>query len=347
MTVGGITLIIFSGLGVVHGIFLAISLWFFRHGSHTSNRLLSLLLLVLSFRVGKSVFLEFTNDLDIKIIFSGLASMLAIGPLFYLYTLSAIDKSFALKKKHLIHFAPLLPALTFGILINDNWAENLPTSIFVALFTTYYGHYLAYLVMTYTRILKIKNQGDQTATYRLLRLLLIALMAVWLAYVLNLFDDFIPYVVGPILYTSVAYVMSFVIIQKGYVKMIHNTKYKTTPVSDAQVRDIFAKALALIKGQKQFRDSGLTLKSMSHTLGVSPQVLSLAINKESHTNFNQFINQHRIDESIRLFQDEKYSHYTIAAIAYEVGFNSISSFNTAFKQQTGKKPLQYRNELIK
>lgn len=347
MAVGNITLVIFSGLGVVHGIFLAISLWFFRHGSKTSNKILSLLLLVLSFRIGKSVFLEFTDDLNIKIIFSGLASIMAIGPLFYLFTLSCIDKSFAISKRHLLHFLPSLFGLAFGLLINERWIEQLSTDVFVALFIFYYGHYIVYLGIGYFLIHKIKNASAQRSTYHLLRLLVLTLLIIWTVYILNLLDEFIPYVVGPVLYTSVAYVVSFIIIQKGYVKKIHNAKYKTTPVSDAQAQDIFMKARDLIKEQKQFRDAGLTLKSMSKALNVSPQTLSLAINKESHVNFNQFINQHRIEESIRLLQNEKYNHYTVAAIAYEVGFNSISSFNTAFKKQTGKTPLQYRNGLIK
>ena len=64
-------------------------------------------------------------------------------------------------------------------------------------------------------------------------------------------------------------------------------------------------------------------------------------------NFNGFINHHRVEESLKLFDDDQYSNHTIAAIAMEVGFNSISSFNKAFKSQVGKTPQAYRQQLMK
>jgi len=66
-----IILVIVSGLGVIHGLFLAIFLWAYPKGNLLANKLLSALLITLSFRVGKSVFLEFTQDLDVKIVFVG------------------------------------------------------------------------------------------------------------------------------------------------------------------------------------------------------------------------------------------------------------------------------------
>ncbi len=57
MSATDILLIIVSGLGVIHGLYLAIFLWLYPKGNSLSNKLLTALLLVLSFRVGKSVFL--------------------------------------------------------------------------------------------------------------------------------------------------------------------------------------------------------------------------------------------------------------------------------------------------
>jgi AraC-like DNA-binding protein len=56
----------------------------------------------------------------------------------------------------------------------------------------------------------------------------------------------------------------------------------------------------------------------------------------------RLINKDRIDEAKRnLFNPDK-QHLTIIDIAYEVGFNSKSAFNTAFKKSTNMTPSQYK-----
>jgi AraC-like DNA-binding protein len=42
--------------------------------------------------------------------------------------------------------------------------------------------------------------------------------------------------------------------------------------------------------------------------------------------------------------DPSYNRLTIAAIAFECGFNSLSSFNTAFKKMKGKTPSVFKRE---
>ena len=71
--------------------------------------------------------------------------------------------------------------------------------------------------------------------------------------------------------------------------------------------------------------------------------LSHVINASFNQNFRDFINSYRIEESkSRLVQDDM----NILNIAYEVGFNSKSAFNTAFKKFTGMTPKEYRKKNI-
>jgi hypothetical protein len=58
-----IILILACGLGVIHGWFLSIFLWFYQKGNLKANRWLSALLAILSLSVGKSIFLAFTKKL--------------------------------------------------------------------------------------------------------------------------------------------------------------------------------------------------------------------------------------------------------------------------------------------
>jgi AraC-like DNA-binding protein len=63
-------------------------------------------------------------------------------------------------------------------------------------------------------------------------------------------------------------------------------------------------------------------------------------------NFNQWLNHVRIHEAKKMFVDEKFAHYSIEGISQEVGFSSISSFNMAFKKETGLTPSVFRKSVL-
>ncbi len=345
MSASQILLVIISGLGVIHGLFLAIFLWTTQKGRTLANRLLSILLIVLSFRVGKSVFLEFLENLDAKFIFIGLGTIMAIGPLYYLFAMASADQSFRWTKRHLLHFIPCFLAVSFGFWIDDEDLKTLPKLLFFILFISYYGHFLLYLIKTKWYIAKQRKSGLPDKTYNLLTLLFFGLLIVWVVYVINLFDELIPYIVGPIIYSIVAYSISFIVIAKGYLQNEKQEKYKTTRISDEQMELLFARVRTLIVDEKQYKNPELTLKSLSATLNVSTQVLSMVINHKSENNFNAFVNHYRVEEAILLLNNPNYKNHTISSIAFEAGFNSISSFNSAFKKQTNKTPQAYRNQI--
>ena len=342
MTAGQILLIVISGLGVLHGMFLALFLLTNTKGNLLANRLLSILLIILSFRVGKSVFLEFLDKLDAKFIFIGLGTMMIIGPIFHFYTKAIADKSFRWSNKLLIHFIPALLAILFGFWIEERHLETLPRILFAFLFLSYYSHYLAYLIKTKLYISRQRKAGLEDSIHKLTNLIFYGLLVIWVAYFLNLIEDIVPYVVGPILYSIVAYTVSFIIISKGYIRDINQEKYKTTRVSDDQTERLFTKVIDIVATNQQYTNPELTLKSLSESLNVSTQVLSMVINQKSGKNFNAFVNHYRIEEALKLLSDSDHQNFTISAIAFKVGFNSLSSFNSAFKKQTGKTPQAHR-----
>ncbi|MEX0289954.1 MAG: helix-turn-helix domain-containing protein [Flavobacteriaceae bacterium] len=61
--------------------------------------------------------------------------------------------------------------------------------------------------------------------------------------------------------------------------------------------------------------------------------------------FQDFVNSYRIEEFRRRIASQKYRHYTIFGIATEVGFNSKSTFNNAFKKFVGITPQEYKWEI--
>ena len=341
LTVSEIALVIISGLGVIHGLLLATFLFLHRRGSSLSNQLLGLLLVVLSFRVGKSVLLEFTENLNVKLIFIGLGSMLLIGPLFYLFSKSLSIRAFSLRKTHLFHFLPAILGVGFGIWMEESHLRSYPIWVFIVAYATYYGHYIVYLLIGYRDAIKVDTM--QPSNFRLLRLTFFGLLAIWVVYILNLFDDDIPYIIGPVLYSVVAYSISFVIIKNRFIDKVDQEKYKSTQIPESLSEEIYTKIQKLMVDEKAFKNPDLSLKSLSGQFRQSPQIISMVVNQKSGKNFNSFINHYRIEEARQQLRNPKLEHFTISAIATESGFNSISSFNTAFKKQTGLTPLAFRN----
>lgn len=98
---------------------------------------------------------------------------------------------------------------------------------------------------------------------------------------------------------------------------------------------------------KYYLDPDLSLRVLAEELGVHHNTLTRLINKGSGKNFNDFINQFRIDEVKRKIVDPTNAHLTIEAVAYESGFNSKATFNRNFKKITGMTPREYLRTIRK
>ena len=97
---------------------------------------------------------------------------------------------------------------------------------------------------------------------------------------------------------------------------------------------------------KPFLDASLTVVGLANQLGVSKQELSLLINKNLNQHFFDFINGYRIRLAMEILKDPSKKKFTVLEILFEVGFNSKSSFNSAFKKLTDYTPTEYRRKYL-
>ena len=96
-----------------------------------------------------------------------------------------------------------------------------------------------------------------------------------------------------------------------------------------------------MKKNKPYTNPGLTLNELAQKLKLTPHLLSKIINEGYDKNFFDFINEYRIEEFKQRFEDPRNRQYTMLAIAFEVGFNSKTSFNRAFKKMTQQTPREF------
>ncbi len=89
----------------------------------------------------------------------------------------------------------------------------------------------------------------------------------------------------------------------------------------------------------------LSLKELSVSLNVHPSYLSREFSKYfDNLSFGDYIRKLRIEKSIELLKDPKYS---LAEIAYLTGFSDQSHFNRIFKNHTGRNPSVFRKNINK
>ena len=99
------------------------------------------------------------------------------------------------------------------------------------------------------------------------------------------------------------------------------------------------KRLSLFERSERFLRKDLTIGLLSGQLNTNSKYLSEIIKKHSSHNFNNYINNLRINYIVRkLYNEPKYREYKISYLAEECGYGSPQVFVIAFKKVSGVTP---------
>lgn len=295
-------------------------------------------------------------------------------PLLFLYILSVIYSNFKLKQKHLVHLLPwvisilvLCPNFFFvdtnsqSIFINNyinTWEYKLLRILGYLLEVVYIIAEIYYLVR-YRKLL-LENYTNKTSFVRyqwLKELIIFILIGQVLtftkAYIRDNFAIETTDVFRVILLVF-GIIFSFWLVLKALhspklfrgitvdLKLSKELAYKNDAAKDETTKQI--KALKKhMETNEPFLDSSITIQDLSNQMHLNVRDLSVLINHTIGQHFFDFINNYRIEKAKEILRDPDKKQLTVLEILYEVGFNSKSSFNTAFKNHTGLTPTQYRN----
>jgi AraC-like DNA-binding protein len=97
----------------------------------------------------------------------------------------------------------------------------------------------------------------------------------------------------------------------------------------------------LLAENKLYQNPELTLNHLAQKLQTNAALISKTINQGFQLNFNDFINQYRIEEIKKSLENGEHKKSTLLGIAFDAGFNSKATFNRAFKKNTGLSPKEY------
>ncbi len=346
-----ILLIILSSAGLLHGILFAFYLCFIKKKLKVSNLLLAGMLLFMAFRIGKSVLLNFGNDLEPTFIFIGLAFLLLIGPLLKEYVIVMTRVNYKIPHYFYLEFIPFLVVFIMSFFITKNWFESSNTNkeviiLFGSTLIFIYLHFAFYIYIARRIFKKVKKKYQEKSTTKSIKsifawlyILLIGFSLIWISYILNIIEDTVPYIVGPIVYSIIIYFLSY----KAYVLKVTDLDGDVFKENDDT--SLFKRISDLVINDTLYLEPDISLARLSKLLGTSPQKVSKTINQYAHQNFNDFINYYRIQEAKQQLVDDTKKNFTISSIAFDTGFSSLSSFNSAFKKFEAMTPSAYRKSI--
>ena len=112
-------------------------------------------------------------------------------------------------------------------------------------------------------------------------------------------------------------------------------------LSEDRIHKIDLQIKEFLEEHRPFLIHGYSLKQLAEETGLPVHLLSAFINKHYKVNFNDFINEYRVNYcKIKILNDE-WKYKKLEAIAEESGFSNRNTFTAAFKRVTGLNPSEF------
>ena len=303
------------------------------------------------------------------LLFWGAPFSVAFGPLLLLFTKSYLKGSPQIQFRQIYHFLPYLVWICYilycyqlqpraeKIEILQNLEFGLSESaqispyVLIGVLVHYFG-YLVYSSVYVRKKTKAMPGGKKHDLYLWVGSVQVGLFFIWMVWLfkfLNLTDPHILVILFSVLTIVYAAGIIFWGFRRPYsydqIPGKNQEKYAYSNLTESEEGIILDKLNEVMESEKLYRDDSLTLSKLSRRLGIPEKHLSQVINKRTDQNFNDFINTFRIQEVKEKLSNPKYDHLTITSLAFDSGFNSKSSFYTAFKKITWTTPGEYRKSM--
>ena len=336
-------------IAAAQGLLLAIALWR-KKVNKDSNHILSVWMLFLVFDL--SIKVIYLNDKETPLASSYILALyfpFIYGSFFYIYVRSLVRK-IAFHLKDFIHFAAFvifiginLPVIINPSLINTN---GLVYSNIV-LFSYSISYVIAglLLVIKYRKDLQQQNVDIEGIDLKWLMIMSYSQVVIWVVAISQWLLPFTSYNTWTIYIT-----VSLWIIITGYLSLsqqnvpeISSIKIPKNQHDDERFEEVKIKLNSLIQDENIHMQASLTIGQLAKKSGYPEYLISLFINRFHNMSFRDYINGLRINEAKIMLIDND-NKQSILDIAYECGFNSKSTFNSAFKKITQQTPSQFKQQ---
>lgn len=373
-------LIIIASVSIFISILLAVFLVTVKTKHKVSNVLFAVFLILNAIDICDPLFYMMVDGPSNLGMFKNMFVFLQI-PVFYLYVLSVCYSDFKLKPQHLLHAIPFI--ITNLALVPRFYGVDTASKIFFIenrqnMMELKFNHILLHvqMIIYFVAVFRVlrksktlylenyagKNINSYNWLFQFTEVLCIVYGIALLKNILK-FSDYVYISEGikaGLLLLSLFIICWYLFKALNHPELFRNVDSKLKLVSEmiseeknneepAVSNSEYNEELLRLKNymieKKPFLNSSLTIQEVSGEIEIPVRELSLLINHQLGQHFYDFVNTYRIENAMDILKDETKSKVTVLEILYEVGFNSKSSFNTAFKKHTGTTPTLYRKSL--
>ncbi len=293
-------------------------------------------------------------------------SYLLIGPFVYTYIRRLLFDKNGNYRLSYYHYLPALLYLGFCLvhMYNFHSITDLKSYFNTLLFwndTIFFVSITAYLFQSYRLLNYYKKKEVQELSFHqtivkyteITLICLIVYMFFWLLGIVERFVVKLPIDIGMIwdisclIFCIQIYIVGFYNLKHPEVfKIRFPSKKEKIPkrkngLDENEIRKIQNLVDVFFQERKGYRRSELSLSILAKEIHTTTNKLSWVLNNIYEKTFYELVNEYRIEEFAQRINEDAHKEFTLVSIAYEVGFNSKSTFYRAFKEVTKITPSDY------
>ncbi len=362
---------------IIQGVFLGFTYIFSKKSKSKANRILGFFLLAFVFEALSSEFIPYDYIGDYLFAdYFGLPEVKLFFPALFLnYVLEKLDRVSVyrkyLKTMYLVAFLVfcLTPLnivfhLFFGTRVREVFGVELTNNLFMIF------QYVAYLLTVVAFVISVvetyryrKFVQNEFSDFSMLQINWLWQFIFVLFPIILLWGLELAFIIsggtGPSDYLSITWLFVFIFLYFFSFKAFRNPNlfehvpkvHQKEAIDKDSMRDKHHcsqedrfRIVAEMEALECYLNEELTLNSFAKEINMSPRLISSCINNNIGHNFNEWVNNYRVEKALQIIRSDEKNVLSIEGIGSDAGFKSRSAMYAAFKKKMGHSPGFYRKK---
>ncbi len=355
-------------IGICQGIFLSLTLHRISNHNQSANKTLSILIALATLMlIGRFVYFRFLNQWIFQWSLAVDALVFLFGPFIFTYVKRLLFKGNHQFKLSIVHYVPFFGMLFFAFYYILTYTKEAYYDFFLHGNLMLYFRIISmvmiafnvfYVLRSFQLLKKFKLAEKETFSFEqtpitYLNFFLFSILTcltAWAIGYLNslLFAGELTYLGYDNIWVAIPvfiYVIGYFSLKQPELFRISIEKERNSLKKDRLTESdsvlLQNKLDSLMLNEKAFLQNDLTLADVAEKLQTSTNNVSWLLNQVYQTTFYDFINSFRVDEFVKKVENKEHLRHTILALSMDVGFNSKSTFNKAFKDNMKDTPSNF------